>query len=337
VKAAVLEAVKQLTIRTDVAEPAIGPKDVLVRARACGICGTDVHIYEGDFFPTFPLIPGHELAGEVVRVGDEVTGLAPGDRVAVDPTVTCEECHFCMINRQNHCLAWNAVGVTRDGGFAELVRVPAKNCYRFEKVSFSEAAFCEPLACVAFGQDRARIDIGSEVLILGAGPIGQLHLQASRANGAASVTMVDMVESKLDLGRQLGAENVVVADNAQEEKLRKIARWGFDVVIDCTGVAKVMQDSIKYVKSGGRYLVFGVCGPHDTIAVSPFEIYRRDLEIIGSFAIRRTYDRAFKLMEHGAVKVDRLIHEKLAVEELGRGLEMMKKGTAGMKLQVVWE
>ena len=183
-KAAVLEAVKKLSIKTDVPEPAIGPKDVLVRAKACGICGTDVHIWEGDFFPTFPLIPGHELAGEVVRVGEEVTGLAPGDRVAVDPTVTCEECHFCMINRQNHCLRWNAVGVTRDGGFAELVRVPVKNCYRFEKVGFGEAAFCEPLACVVFGQDRAKIDIGSQVLIVGAGPIGQLHLQCSRANGA---------------------------------------------------------------------------------------------------------------------------------------------------------
>jgi threonine dehydrogenase-like Zn-dependent dehydrogenase len=241
-----------------------------------------------------------------------------------------------MINRQNHCLHWNAVGVTRDGGFAEYVRVPAKNCYRFANVSFSEAAFCEPLACVVFGQDRARIDIGSEVLILGGGPIGQLHLQASRANGASSVTVVDVIESKLALARELGASDTVIADNAVEERLRKIARYGFDVVIDATGVARVMADSIKYVKNGGKYVVFGVCGPHDKIEISPFEIYRRDLEIIGSFAIRRTYDRAFKLMEHGRVKVGRLLHEAMPVEELPRGLEMMKKGTALMKLQVTW-
>jgi D-arabinitol dehydrogenase (NADP+) len=336
VKAAVLEAVKSIRVRTDVAEPVIGPRDVLVRAKACGICGTDVHIWEGDFFPTFPLIPGHELAGEVAAIGAEVTDLAVGDRVMVDPTVTCEECHFCMINRQNHCLAWNAVGVTRDGGFAELVRVPAKNCYRFAKVSFSEAAFCEPLACVVFGQDRARIDIGSEVLIMGAGPIGQLHLQACKANGAAAITVVDKMESKLALAKELGAESVVVADNDLEAKLKKIARYGFDVVIDATGVARVMQDSLKYVKNGGKYLLFGVCAPTDTVSISPFEIYRRDLEIIGSFAIRRTYDRAFKLMEHGVVDVKKLIHEAMPVEELGRGLEMMKKGTASMKLQVVW-
>jgi 2-desacetyl-2-hydroxyethyl bacteriochlorophyllide A dehydrogenase len=336
VKAAVLEDIKKITIRDDVPEPTLGPSDVLVRAKACGICGTDVHIWEGDFFPTFPLVPGHELAGEVVRVGSAVTDLAPGDRVMVDPTVTCEECHFCMINRQNHCLRWNAVGVTRDGGFGEYVRVPAKNCYRFQNVTFGQAAFCEPLACVVFGQDRARIDIGSEVLILGAGPIGQLHLQASRANGAAAITVTDVVESKLELAREHGAQELVMADNALEGRLKKIAPYGFDVVIDCTGIAPVMQNSIKYVKNGGKYLVFGVCGPHDKIEISPFEIYRRDIEIIGSFAIRRTYDRAFKLMEHGVVKVDKLIHEAMPVEELPRGLDMMKRGAAAMKLQIVW-
>jgi 2-desacetyl-2-hydroxyethyl bacteriochlorophyllide A dehydrogenase len=335
VKAAVLEAVKKVVIR-EVAEPAIGPRDVLVRSKACGICGTDVHIWEGDFFPTFPLIPGHELAGEVAAVGGEVEGLKVGDRVMVDPTVTCEECHFCMINRQNHCLRWNAVGVTRDGGFGEYVRVPAKNCYRFENVSFGEAAFCEPLACVVFGQDRARIDIGSEVLILGAGPIGQLHLQASRANGAAAVTVVDVMESKLDLAKREGAAATVIADNALEQRLRRIAPYGFDVVIDATGVARVLTESLKYVKNGGKYVVFGVCGPNERVEISPFEIYRRDLEIIGSFAIRRTYDRAFKLMEHGAVDVKKLVHEALPVEELPRGLEQMKKGDAPMKLQVVW-
>ena len=335
-KAAVLEAVKKITVKNDVKEPEIGPRDVLVRAKACGICGTDVHIWEGDFFPTFPLIPGHELAGEVVRIGSAVEEVAVGDRVMVDPTVTCEECHFCMINRQNHCLHWNAVGVTRDGGFAEYVRVPVKNCYRFEKVSFGEAAFCEPLACVVFGQDRAKIDIGSQVLVIGAGPIGQLHLQASRANGASSVTCVDVVESKLALARELGATDVVIADNALEDKLKKIARYGFDVVIDATGVARVMQESLRFVKPGGTYVVFGVCAPHDKIEFSPFDVYRRDLTIVGSFAIRRTYDRAFKLMENGVIDVKKLIFEAMPVEELPRGLEMMKKGTAPMKLQVVW-
>jgi D-arabinitol dehydrogenase (NADP+) len=335
-RAAVLEDKKKIVIR-EVADPTIGPKDVLVRSRACGICGTDVHIWEGEFFPTYPLIPGHELAGEVVEVGADVRGLSPGDRVMVDPTVTCEECHFCMTQRQNHCLSWNAVGVTRDGGFAELVRVPAKNCYRFEKVSFSEAAFTEPLACVVFGQDRAKIQIGSTVLVFGAGPIGQLHLQASRANGAAEVTVVDTVPGKLELARKMGAAHTVVADNALDDKLRKISRYGFDVVIDATGNPRAVQAAIPHIANGGKFLIFGVCSPDATIEIRPFEIYRRDIEIIGSFAIRRTYDRAFKLMESGVIQVKSLVAEAMPVEEFPRGLELMKAGTAGMKLQVSFE
>jgi 2-desacetyl-2-hydroxyethyl bacteriochlorophyllide A dehydrogenase len=335
-RAAVLEALRSIRIRDDVPDPVPGPRDVIVRSRACGICGTDVHIFDGEFFPTFPLVQGHELAGEVVAVGSAVKDLAPGDKVMVDPTVTCEECHFCMIQRQNHCLSWNAVGVTRDGGFAELVRVPAKNCYKFERVSFAEAAFTEPLACVVFGQDRARIEIGSEVLIFGAGPIGQLQLQASRHNGAAQVTVVDTVESKLAMAKRFGAAHTVVADNAMDEKLRKIARWGFDVVIDATGNPRAIQAALNHITPGGRLLVFGVCAPDATIEVRPFDIYRRDIEIIGSFAIRRTYDRAFKLMENGVVDVKALISEALPVEELPRGLELMKTGKAGMKLQVTW-
>ncbi|HKQ70445.1 MAG TPA: zinc-dependent alcohol dehydrogenase family protein [Polyangiaceae bacterium] len=334
-RAAVLEGKKKIVMK-DMPEPAMGPKDVLVRSRACGICGTDVHIWEGEFFPTYPLVPGHELAGEIVDVGAEVRDLKAGDRVMVDPTVTCEECHFCMTQRQNHCLSWNAVGVTRDGGFAELVRVPAKNCYRFTRASFAEGAFTEPLACVVFGQDRARIDIGSEVLIVGAGPIGQLHVQASKANGAASVTVIDTVESKLDLAKRMGATHAVVVDNALSEKLGKIARYGFDVVIDATGNAKAVETSIRYIKNGGKFLIFGVCSPDAKIEISPFEIYRRDLSIIGSFAIRRTYDRAVKLMENGIINVKELVSEAMPVEDLSRGLELMRAGKAGMKLQVTF-
>lgn len=332
-KAAVLEAVGKLVIK-DVDPPAIGPKDVLVRSRACGVCGTDVHIWEGDFFPSFPLVPGHELAGEIVEVGSEVKDLARGDKVMVDPTVTCDDCHFCQINRQNHCLNWNAVGVTRDGGFGEYVRVPARNCYKFDRVGFAEGAFTEPLACVVFGQDRARIEIGSEVLIFGAGPIGQLHVQASKHNGASTITVVDPVAGKLEMARRYGATHGVQPGPTIGDDLRRIAKYGFDVVIDCTGVAKVMEQAITFVKPGGKLVIFGVCGPDDKASIRPFDIYRRDIEIVGSFAIRRTYDRAHKLMEAGVIDVKGLVSEVLPLADLVRGLHLMKDGKAGMKLQV---
>jgi 2-desacetyl-2-hydroxyethyl bacteriochlorophyllide A dehydrogenase len=332
-KAAVLEAVGQLVVR-DVDVPTIGPKDVLVKSRACGVCGTDVHIWEGDFFPSFPLIPGHELAGEVVEVGRDVKDLVKGDRVMVDPTVTCDDCHFCQINRQNHCLNWNALGVTKDGGFAEYVRVPARNCYKFDRVSFAEAAFTEPVACVVFGHDRLKMEIGSDVLIFGAGPIGQLHVQASKANGAATITVVDKVPAKLEEARRHGAHHGVVAGDRMGDELRKIAKYGFDAVIDCTGVGAVTKLAIPFVKNGGKLLIFGVCGPQEMVEISPFEIYRRDLEIIGSFAIRRSYDRAHRLMEAGVFDVKSLVSEVMPLEDLTRALHLMKAGSAGMKLQI---
>ncbi|HEX9406321.1 MAG TPA: zinc-binding dehydrogenase, partial [Thermoanaerobaculia bacterium] len=158
----------------------------------------------------------------------------------------------------------------------------------------------------------------------------------SRANGAASVTIIDTVESKLDLAKRMGAANTVIADNAMGDKLRKIAPYGFDVVIDATGNPKAVKDAIPFIKNGGKFLIFGVCSPEATIEISPFEIYRRDLEIIGSFAIRRTYDRAFKLMENGIIKVKDLVAEQLPVEELARGIDLMRTGQAGMKLQVTF-
>ena len=332
-KAAVLEAVGKLVVK-DVDVPKIGPKDVLVKSRACGVCGTDVHIFEGDFFPSFPLIPGHELAGEVVEVGGEVKDLVVGDRVMVDPTVTCDDCHFCQINRQNHCLNWNALGVTKDGGFAEYVRVPARNCYKVDRVSLAEAAFTEPVACVVFGHDRLKMEIGSDVLIFGAGPIGQLHVQACKANGAATITVVDKVPSKLEEARKHGAHHGVIAGDRLGDDLRKIAKYGFDAVIDCTGVGAVAKKAIPFVKNGGKLLIFGVCGPQEMVEISPFEIYRRDLTIIGSFAIRRSYDRAHRLMEAGVFDVKSLVSEVLPLEALPRALHLMKIGAAGMKLQI---
>src|SRR5882672_4313085 len=131
--------------------------------------------------------------------------------------------------------------------------------------------------------------------------------------------------------------HTVMADNAQKEKLNKIAKYGFDVVIDATGNPKAIQAAIPFIKNGGKFVIFGVCSPNDTIEIKPFEIYRRDLEIIGSFAIRRTYDRAFKLMENGVIDVKKLVAETMPVEDLRRGIELMKTGKAGMKLQVVFD
>lgn len=332
-KSVVFSRKESLEVR-ELPAPEVGPDEVLVHPRSTGICATDVHIFHGEFLPSYPVIPGHESAGEVVQTGEEVDELQPGDRVMIDPSVFCEACYFCRRNLQNHCLHWNGIGVTMDGCFSELVVVPAKNCYLFSGLSFSQAAMAEPLACVVYGQDRARIPLGGDVLVFGAGPIGCLHLLASKVNGAARVTMVDLRREKLERAEDLGADVILSADESMPEALREVAPYGFDVVIDATGVSGVVERAVDFVMPTGKLLVFGVCRPQDTIALRPFEIYKRDIEIIGSFAIRKTYAPAVELLRSGAIDVGPLIEEVLPLERFGEALKLVESGRAKMKVQI---
>ncbi|MFB0545273.1 MAG: alcohol dehydrogenase catalytic domain-containing protein, partial [Anaerolineae bacterium] len=153
----IIEAPHKLSVR-DVAVPEVGPNEVLVAVKACGLCGTDQHIYEGTFLSPYPLIPGHEFSGVVEEVGENVSSVRVGVRVAVDPSLFCGDCYFCKSQRGNHCQNWNGIGVTRNGGFAEYVAVPARNVYPFSNdVTFEEAAFVEPLSCVIYAMQRVRV------------------------------------------------------------------------------------------------------------------------------------------------------------------------------------
>src|SRR5205823_819627 len=176
VKAAYYQGRRQLDVR-EAPDPEPGPNEALVRVAACGICGTDQHIFQGDFFPTYPLIGGHEMAGEVVAIGAGVDNVGEGERVAVDPSIFCGYCFFCQRAQGNHCLHWYGIGVTRNGGFAEYVLAPRANIYPIGAMPYEQAAFIEPISCVVYGVKRLRIPVGANALIYGAGTIGLLMLQ----------------------------------------------------------------------------------------------------------------------------------------------------------------
>ena len=320
----------------DVPRPKAGPGEVVIRVEAAGICGTDLHLFQGEFEPRFPLIPGHEFAGVVVETGPGVTTCAPGDRVAVDPNLYCEQCYFCRRDMQNHCENWQALGVTLPGGFAEYAAAPERSVYSIGPLSFAQGAFIEPLACVVHGQERARLRLGDSVLIFGAGPIGLLHLQLAKAAGAAKVTVVDLRNERLELARRLGAADAVSATDrgACDASLRAISRYGFDLVIDATGVPRVVEEAISYVKNGGTLLVFGVCPNHAEIKLSPYEIYRRDLRIVGAFALRKSFEAARNLLEAGIVKVEPLVGRTVNLTDFPAALEMFRRGIAPMKVHV---
>lgn len=334
--ACVFEKKEQWAIQ-EIEEPRLAPDEVLVRVKATGICGTDVHIFRAEYFSDFPIVAGHEFSGEVVKVGSEVTQFQPGDRVTADPNIFCDRCYFCKINKNNHCLNLQAVGVTRNGAFAELVAVPEKCVFHLPaNLSFSEGALVEPLSCVVYGVRRSNIQPGEKVLIFGAGPIGLLLLSLFNVSGASQVVAVDVSEKKLNLAKKLGAQEVVLADGREGKRLRKIAPRGFEVVVDATGIPQVMEKEIEFVESDGTFLIFGVAPRDSAIAIDPYEVFQRDLHIVGSFAVKKTMQYALNLLESGKVKVKDLISATYPLADFGKAMDDVLNNKDHLKVQIVF-
>ena len=336
-KALVIDKPGQAFVR-ETRYPRPAGDEVVIKVKNCGICATDLHIYGGDYVGSYPVIPGHEMSGVIIEIGTDVpdvAGLEAGTRVTVDPNIYCGSCYFCRTNRSNHCLNWNALGVTRNGGFAEYVAAPYRNVYRIpDNMSFIEAAFVEPVSCVVYGLKRLKITSGDSVLIFGAGPIGLQMTQLAQYGNAASVTIVDLKEDRLRLARKLGIKNAVLSDDGLPQVLKDIAPLGFDVVIDVTGVAAVSEMTVNYVKNTGKIMFFGVCSPEDKIMLSPFEVYKRDLEIYGSYALCQTFYPALDLINNKILDVASLVSSCICLDDLPEALESKKFREENMKIMV---
>jgi 2-desacetyl-2-hydroxyethyl bacteriochlorophyllide A dehydrogenase len=333
VKAAYYQARRELAVR-EAPDPEPGPTDILIHVRACGICGTDQHIYDGEVGGPFPLIGGHELVGEVVAVGGQIVeDIRVGQRVAVDPNVSCGSCFFCQRGQVNHCLRLSVIGVTRDGGFADYVVAPETHVYPVGDLDYEIAAFIEPISCVAYGLKRLRIPVGANALIYGAGPIGLLMLQLVNHGGTGAVTIVDLKQDKLELAQRLGASDVVLADGGADAALRTISPIGFDVVIDCTGVPFVVEHMFEHVRNEGKLLFFGVNPPEARISISPFDVYRKDLEVLGTFALRYSFHDAMALLRSGTVDVKPLLSDRFPIESFPEALRLAGSGDA-LKVQI---
>lgn len=327
-RAVVFESEKSLKL-TEVPTPELGPKDVLIKVAAVGICGTDTHVFDGEFEGTiYPLIPGHEATGTVTEVGSAVTDLAPGDNVAVNPSTTCGECEFCLNGRNNLCRAWNGLGVVAsDGASAEFLVAPRANVFVLRpETDLYQAALIEPLACAIRGYDILPRKMGEHYLIYGAGTMGLLMAQLAPRAGAASVTVVDLNEARLQAARDVGVENTLTrADDADREK------W--DVVIDCTGAIPAIEDALPRVKAGGTFQHFGVAPAEATAGYSPFRIYRDEINIVGTMAVLNSFGRAVEMFEAGAIKPEAMISHSFTLDNYEEALEKFRAGT-GRKLQI---
>jgi NADPH2:quinone reductase len=330
-RAAVWERPGELRVQ-ERPDPEAGPDEIVVRVGACGMCGTDVHIARGEFPPTpYPIVPGHEFAGEVVSVGSDVEAVSEGMHVAVDPSLFCGHCDFCRVQRGNLCRNWNAIGDTVDGAFAELVKAPARNAYELpEGTSLRAGALVEPLACAVHGMRRLDPATGDSVLLTGAGTMGLLLLQLLQHGGASNVTVVDRNERRLELARSLGAtavETEVAALSADHPD-------GFDCVVDATGVPDVVQQGLEVVRRGGKLMIFGVAPEEARVQVSPFRIYNDEITLVGSMAVLYTFVQAIELLRGGAVKTEPLLTHTFALDEFEDALAAMRAGE-GLKVQVL--
>jgi len=290
-------------------EPSISPTDVLVRVAYCGVCGTDLHIFEGEFPVRLPLVPGHEFSGMVEKVGQRVKRLKVGDHVAVDPNINCGTCYYCKKGMTNFCEKWEAVGVTRQGAYAELVAVPASNVYLVPQgLPLERFAFVEPVSCVLHGLDRADPKRGEKALVTGLGTIGLIFGQLLKTKGV-KVMGADMVEDRLKLAKSIGFEQTV--NPAEESTLDAVRSWtagrGVDLVIEASGSIKAMEEAIKLADKGGRMIIFGVAPETATLTVRPFTLYRNEISLIGSFTNPKTFVGAIKVLSSGRLSVEEFI------------------------------
>ena len=319
-KAAVITAPGEIAIE-EVADPTPGDNDVVVQVAAVGICGTDLHIFEGEFAPKLPIVPGHEMSGTVVAVGRSVTEIKIGDAVAIDPSLHCGECFYCRRARGNLCENWNALGVTYPGAAAQFLLSPKKNIHKLPKnVDLKSAALIEPLSCAVRGFDQLPRNPGSHYLIYGSGTMGLMMAEMAKVNGAASVSIVDLNQDKLKTAKVLGFTNL--AKSADEFDQPR----GFDVVIDCTGVTEAIKDGLKHVMPSGTFLQFGVANKDAKVEIEPFWVYNKEITIVGSMAVLHSFDRAVELFASGVLNTDVMISDRYSLENYADALTAFKSG-----------
>lgn len=310
-KAIVFTAKNQVS-HTDLPDPVAGAGEVVVQVKASGICHTDYEVLKDNYGTgAFPVVPGHEYAGVVVEVGEGVSGVKTGDRVAVDPNLECGHCRACNRGWAHLCENLGAYGVTTHGGFAEFSVVKASAVHPIGEMSFSQAALAEPMGCVLNGLDAVHEEWMEDALIFGAGPMGLLMGMALKTRGVGRVAFVDISEERLELASSFGFEAVASGSN-------DLKGWhhAADLAVEATGVPQVASGLTGFMANGSKGLFFGVCPSDAKIDVSPFEVFRRQLTLAGSHSLNHNIPEALGVISKLSDEIDRAVSHRLPLSDV---------------------
>jgi D-arabinitol dehydrogenase (NADP+) len=325
---------------TDVPTPQAGPDEVRIKVDQVGVCGTDLHLHEGDFNAVFPLIPGHELVGVVDQLGPDVTRFRVGERVTVNPNVHCGHCSYCLAGRLILCENAKGLGSNFPGFFAEYASVPQSLVFSVEGLTRDTAVFAEPTACAMHGLETLALRPGASALVFGAGPTGLLLAQLIAAGGASSVTVADPNQFKLDTAKNLGIDQTVQIDRDDPEgnadRLRRLSPGGdgYDVVVEATGATTVGEICVPLTRNGGTVLVYGVTRADEVVRFHPFDVFRREITIKGSFAEMTSFGAAIASLRRGRVRTDGIITHRFGLDDYGRALDALTSDPVAHKVVI---
>lgn len=324
--------------------PSLGPHDVKVRLKAVGICGSDVHHFKemrcGNFIVKKPMVIGHECAGIIEEVGSQVRSLLVGERVALEPGISCRLCQFCKEGRYNLCRNMKFFGSPPTNGcLANLVVHPASLCFKLpENVSLEEGAMCEPLSVGVHACRRAKISPETKVVIIGAGPIGLVTMLAARAFGAPKIVIVDIDNHRLSFAREIGTDEIIrvstdIKDIGEEViKIQKAMGSPVDVSFDCVGFNKTMSTALNATRRGGKVCLVGMGRSEMTIPLTSSTA--REVDVIGIFRYRNTWPLCIDLLGTGKIDVKPLITHRFGFsqEEVKEAFETSARGGNAIKV-----
>ncbi|HHY46095.1 MAG TPA: alcohol dehydrogenase catalytic domain-containing protein [Firmicutes bacterium] len=326
---AIFEGEGKLTLK-EVDVPRVrNEDDVLLEVEMASICGTDVHILATP--PGHPATPGsilgHEYVGRVIEIGKGVTSLLPGDRVVVDPNLTCGLCRYCQMGLRNMCENMTTLGIFIDGGFARYNVAPVKALYKISpNLPRDLAVFAEPLSCVINGTRKVALHPGESVVVLGAGPIGLLYTQMFKAAGAGKIIVSEVSPLRADRARASGAHLVV---NPREQDLADVVKHetgiGADLVVDAVGA--LFGEALRLVRRGGKVLLFGM-NQQAKSEIRQYDITRYEVDVMSAYISKNTFPPAIKVLESGVIDPRVLITHRISLEDISSGIEAMRNGEA---------